>query len=61
MLTQQLRELEGDGLLTRTVHAVVPPHVEYAISDLGRDAIPTIDALRRWGSAYVENSDSATR
>ena len=61
MLTQQLRELEGDGLLTRTVHAVVPPHVEYAISDLGRDAIPTIDALRRWGSAYVENSDSAPR
>jgi DNA-binding HxlR family transcriptional regulator len=49
MLTQQLRELEADGLLTRTVFAQVPPRVDYAITDLGRSAIPAIEALRAWG------------
>jgi DNA-binding HxlR family transcriptional regulator len=52
MLTQQLRELEQAGLLTRTVYPVVPPHVEYAITDLGRTALPAIEALRAWGMAY---------
>ena len=52
MLTQQLRELEQAGLLTRTVHPVVPPHVDYAITDLGRTALPAIEALRTWGMAY---------
>jgi DNA-binding HxlR family transcriptional regulator len=52
MLTQQLRELEEAGLLTRTVHAVVPPRVDYAITPLGRSAIPAIDALRHWGQLY---------
>ena len=52
MLTQQLRELEAAGLLTRTVHPVVPPHVDYAITPLGRSAIPAIEALRSWGGAY---------
>ncbi|WP_353265662.1 helix-turn-helix domain-containing protein [Gemmatimonas sp.] len=52
MLTQQLRELEHAGLLTRTVHPVVPPHVDYTITELGRTALPAIEALRSWGSAY---------
>jgi DNA-binding HxlR family transcriptional regulator len=52
MLTQQLRELEQAGLLTRTVHPVVPPHVDYAITDLGRTALPAIEALRSWGMSY---------
>lgn len=52
MLTQQLRELERDGLLTRTVFPVVPPRVEYTITPLGRSAVPVIEALRDWGSAY---------
>lgn len=52
MLTQQLRELEQAGLLTRTVYPVVPPHVDYAITDLGRTALPAIEALRAWGMAY---------
>jgi DNA-binding HxlR family transcriptional regulator len=52
MLTQQLRELESGGLLTRTVHPVVPPHVDYAITPLGRTAFPTIQALREWGVTY---------
>jgi DNA-binding HxlR family transcriptional regulator len=52
MLTQQLRELEGAGLLTRTVHPVVPPHVDYDITPLGLTAIPAIEALRSWGISY---------
>ncbi len=56
MLTQQLRELEADGMVTRTVHAQVPPRVDYAITDLGLTALEPIDALRRWGSLYRSRS-----
>lgn len=52
MLSQQLRELEEAGLITRTVQAVVPPRVDYAITTLGQSALPAIDALRSWGAAY---------
>lgn len=52
MLTQQLRELETHGLITRTVHPVVPPHVDYAITPLGSSAVPAIEVLRAWGAAY---------
>jgi DNA-binding HxlR family transcriptional regulator len=52
MLTQQLRELERAGLITRTVHPVVPPHVEYEITSLGLTTIRAIEALRAWGALY---------
>ena len=52
MLTQQLRELESDGLLTRTVFAEVPPRVEYALTDLGRGIIPILEALCRFGHEF---------
>ncbi|MCU0636692.1 MAG: helix-turn-helix transcriptional regulator [Gemmatimonadaceae bacterium] len=52
MLAQQLRELEAAGLLTRTVHPVIPPHVDYALTPLGRSALPAIEALRSWGTSY---------
>ena len=52
MLTQQLRELERHGLLTRTVHPVVPPHVDYEITALSRTTLPVIEALREWGTLY---------
>lgn len=52
MLTQQLRELEQHGLVTRTVHPVVPPHVDYAITPLGRTTVPIIEALRTWGGTF---------
>lgn len=52
MLTQQLRELEHSGLITRTVHAVVPPRVDYEITQLGQSTIPVIDVLRAWGARY---------
>jgi DNA-binding HxlR family transcriptional regulator len=51
MLTQHLRELEADGLVSRTVHAVVPPHVEYALTPLGRSLTPVLDAMAAWGMA----------
>lgn len=52
MLTKELRELERAGLLTRTVHPVVPPHVDYEITTLGLTTIPAIEALRSWGALY---------
>lgn len=52
MLTVQLRELEEDGLLTRTVHAEVPPRVEYELTPFGQSLEPILMALRDWGARY---------
>ncbi len=52
MLTQQLRELEKDGVLTRTVFPEVPPRVEYALTDRGRSLLPVIDAMKNWGETH---------
>src|SRR3954471_19548414 len=48
VLTQRLRQLERDGLITRTYHAEVPPRVEYEISDLGRSLGPMFATLADW-------------
>lgn len=61
MLTQQLREMEGSGLITRTVHPVVPPRVDYAITDLGSTAIPAIESLRAWGTIYRKRRSAAAK
>lgn len=53
VLTRQLRELEEDELVIRTVFAQVPPKVEYSLSVVGRDAMPLVDELARWGAAYA--------
>ena len=52
MLTQQLRDMEHHGMITRTVHAVVPPRVDYDLTDLGRTVVPIIEQLRAWGATY---------
>jgi DNA-binding HxlR family transcriptional regulator len=52
MLTQQLRELERDGLVTRTVYAEVPPRVEYQLSDFGTTLEPILEQIALWGVAY---------
>jgi DNA-binding HxlR family transcriptional regulator len=49
VLTTQLRELEADGLISRTVFPVVPPHVEYAITESGLRVIPVVQAIRTLG------------
>lgn len=54
MLTQQLRELEHDGLVHRRVYAQVPPRVEYSLTDFGRTIIPVMENLCRWGQSYAE-------
>ena len=55
MLTQQSRELESDGLIIRVVYPVVPPKVEYSLSDFGKSIIPILDSMCDWGSDYLEN------
>lgn len=52
-LTNQLRELEADGLIARTVYAQVPPKVEYDLSDLGRSMTPVLMALKSWGDSNI--------
>lgn len=54
MLTNQLRELEADGLIARRVYAEVPPKVEYSLSPLGRSMEPVLAALKEWGDANIE-------
>ncbi len=56
MLTKQLRELEADGLIVRTVYPVVPPHVEYSLSETGKTLEPILIALRDWGENYLEKN-----
>ncbi|CAN7251585.1 transcriptional regulator [Brucella pseudogrignonensis] len=54
MLTNQLRELEDDGLIERKVYAQVPPKVEYSLSPLGRSIEPILLALKDWGDTNIE-------
>ena len=52
VLTDNLRALEADGIITRTVYPEVPPRVEYALSELGESMRPIINALEAWGTGY---------
>lgn len=54
VLTDNLRALESDGLIIRTVHAEIPPRVEYELSALGNSLKPIIDAMANWGNNYLE-------
>ena len=56
MLTQQLRELEEDHLLVRTVYPVVPPKVEYALTDLGQSLRPILFGMYEWGAGYLRDA-----
>ena len=52
VLTESLRSLEEDGIVSRTVYAEVPPRVEYALTELGESMRPILDAMETWGNAY---------
>ena len=55
VLTSQLRQMEENGLLTRTVYPEVPPRVEYSLTDLGYSLKPILDAMSTWGQNYKDN------
>ena len=57
MLAQQLRELEKDGLINRTVYPVVPPKTEYSLTERGKRLIPSIIELNKWGLTYLKEMD----
>ena len=52
VLTDSLRSMEEDGIITRTVYPEVPPRVEYALSELGETMRPILDAMEAWGNSY---------
>ena len=57
VLTNSLRSMEADGIITRTVYPEVPPRVEYALSDLGESMRPIMDAMEIWGTEYKKSKE----
>ncbi|MDR0347234.1 MAG: helix-turn-helix transcriptional regulator [Coriobacteriales bacterium] len=57
MLTQQLREMEMDKLVIRTVYPVVPPKVEYSLTEFGLSLKPILNAMYQWGAGYMEDKN----
>lgn len=53
MLTQQLREMESDGLILRVVYPVIPPKTEYSLTEFGNSIIPVLNAMSDWGRKYL--------
>lgn len=60
MLTQQLRELEAQQLIHREVYPVIPPKVEYSLTDLGRSLMPVLISMRDWGASYLRSRNIET-
>ena len=56
VLTESLRSMEADGIVTRTVYDEVPPRVEYSLSELGESMRPVIKSMEEWGTAYKSAS-----
>ena len=59
MLTVTLRGLERDGIVTRTIHPVIPPRVDYALTPMGRTLLDTIGQLVTWADSHLEEIDAA--
>lgn len=60
MMTQQLRELEADNLIHREVYPVVPPKVEYSLTDFGKELSPILLAMFDFGETYIDKVDGIT-
>lgn len=58
VLTDSLRSMEEDGIITRTVYPEVPPRVEYALSELGETMRPILDSMETWGREYKKSLDA---
>lgn len=61
MLTQQLKDLERDGCIIRKVYPVVPPKVEYSLSEFGKTLIPILEIMCDWGKDYMEQQGILNR
>lgn len=61
VLTDSLRSMEEDGIVTRTVYPEVPPRVDYALSELGESMRPIIKAMEIWGTEYKEKYAKKTK
>ncbi len=57
-LTKTLRKLENDGMINRTIFPVIPPHVEYSLTEIGMEIIPVLDAFSEFSIKYLEYSGS---
>jgi DNA-binding HxlR family transcriptional regulator len=60
MLTQQLRELEQDGIINRYVYPQVPPKVEYSLTPMGQTLKPILDSMHAWGEQYLQQIPAAS-
>lgn len=56
VLTENLRKMEGDLLVSRKVYAEVPPRVEYSLTELGKSLNPVLLSMKKWGTAYKKNT-----
>ncbi len=54
MLSQQLKELESDGIVKRKLYPVVPPKTEYSLTELGKTLVPIVNAMSNWGHDYFK-------
>jgi DNA-binding HxlR family transcriptional regulator len=54
-LTNQLRELEADGVIDRVIFPEIPPRVEYSITDFGKTLLPIIDSMHEWAKVHMPN------
>jgi DNA-binding HxlR family transcriptional regulator len=61
MLTQQLRQLEADGIINRKVYPEVPPKVEYSLTELGESLRPILEAMSKWGIDHIEKTTQDKR
>lgn len=57
VLTENLREMQADALVSRKAYAEIPPRVEYSLTELGRSLRPVLAALKKWGAAYKKSAE----